>query len=174
MTRLRGTEVQVGARKSARHIKSGIVQKYGTWMEEPDVSAKAIRTMGTNGFELYLAKLGRQEGPLRNLVCGRVQQAAFGLGLRRFLFEDVAAEREQAVTALILLKPLPAGAVGTLSTLSTNRNPEIARAARCVLVTEPEKLRVALTLDESVRSILGDKRFDRGSGWTLQPEPSAL
>jgi hypothetical protein len=38
------------ARKHARHIKSGAVQKYGTWIEESEASAKAIRTIGANGL----------------------------------------------------------------------------------------------------------------------------
>jgi hypothetical protein len=150
-----GREIAVqSARKRARHIKSGAVQQYGAWMEEPEVSAEAIRTIGTNGLKFYLSKLERREGPLQS----KLQKAAFELGLHRFLFADVNAEREQAVTALILLKPLPENGVRELSALSTNSNAGIAGAARCVLVTESGKLLLTRTLDEAIRSQFEDKR----------------
>ena len=94
----RGSEIVVArVRELARGLKSGTVQEYGPWVEKPAASAKAIRAVGTNGLRLYLSKLSRQERP----VGSRLQAAAFALGLRRFLFANVSAEREQAVTALI-------------------------------------------------------------------------
>ncbi len=162
MTRTQGTRgneiVFESVREFARDHKPDTVQEYGSWVEEPAASAKAIRAVGTNGLRLYLSKLSRQERPVRS----RLQEAAFALGLRRFLFANVSAEREQAVTALILLKPLPEQAVRKVRALSNSSDAEIAGAARCVLATEPGKLLLLTrTPDEAIRSHLEDKRFWR-------------
>ena len=130
------------------------MQEYGAWLERPEDSAEAIRAVGTNGLRLYFSKLSRQERSVQK----QKQKAAFALGLRRFLFANVSAEREQSVTALIILKPLPEGAVQKLLALGTNSDAEIAGAARCVLATEPGKLVLTRTPDEAIRSNLEDKR----------------
>jgi hypothetical protein len=101
-----------------------------------EVTLKAIRSIGTNGIKLYLSKLRQPDRPLKD----KIQKKAFAVGLQRFLFADVTAEREQAVTALILLKPLPPTAIQDLLVLSANSNPGISNAARCVLTTEVKKL----------------------------------
>jgi hypothetical protein len=153
-----GSEIAVQcARKRAYHIKSGAVQQYGAWGQEPEVSAKAIRKIGTNGLKFYFSKLEGREVPLQS----KIQKAAFQIGLRCFLFADVNAEREQATTALILLKPLPQDQVRELLALSTNRNARISGAARCVLATELGNLLTTRTSDEAIRSKLEDKRFWR-------------
>jgi hypothetical protein len=113
------------------HTPSGAVRMYGSWVEEPQASAQAIRALGSNGIAFYFRRLKRQDLPIRN----KIQQAAFRVGVGRFVFEDVDAERGQAVTALILLKPLPPGPASELVTLSKNSNGAIAAAARCVLAT---------------------------------------
>jgi hypothetical protein len=145
--------VQSG-RKQARHIQTGAVQRYGAWVEEPEASRRAIKAIGNNGLKLYLFKLRQpQAGTFRT----RMQKAAFAVGLRRFLFPDVSAEREQAVTALILLKPLPKEAERELLVMSTNSHAEIAGAARCVLIGEPGKLLLTRDADEAIRDHFEDK-----------------
>jgi hypothetical protein len=157
MTRSRGepgyeTAVQT-SRRRAQHNKTGAVQRHGSWVETADVSGQAIRAMGTNGLQFNLSKLERRESALP----GKIQMAAFGLGLRRFLFADVGAEREQAVTALILLKPLPENVVRQLTVLSTGSNAEIAGAARCVLIAEASQLFSTRKPGEADRIQLEDK-----------------
>ncbi len=121
------------ARKRARHIKSGAAQDFGTWLEAPEVSKTAIQAIGSNGIAFYFSKLRQQQvGDLRN----KIQELALTIGFRRFLYPDVDAERGQAVTALILLKPLPDPAEQELLIMSTNGSAKIANAARCVLIRE--------------------------------------
>jgi hypothetical protein len=119
----------MGDKMRKGHTKSGAVRKYGSWVETPEASAQAIRAMGTNGIAFYFRRLKRQDLPIRK----RIQQAAFAVGVRHFLFEDVDAERGQAVTALLLLKPLPPSAASELVALSKNSNGAIAAAARVAL-----------------------------------------
>jgi hypothetical protein len=168
----RGREIPVQcARRQARHIKSGAVQQYGTWLEAPEVSAEAIRTIGTNGLSFHFSKLERPEGPLPS----KLQKTAFDLGFRRFLFADVSAERQQAVTALILPKPLPESPVRRLSALSTNSNAGLAGAAHCVLVTEPGKLPRIQNLDEAIRRSVSPGTLSLippAPPWNLKPPPS--
>ena len=105
-------------------------------METPETSAEAIRGIGTNALPFYIGKLARDYGPIERTIAS----VARGVGLHGFLFAEVSAEREQAATALILLKPLPPQLVSDLVTLSTNRNREIAAAAHCALVTRENEL----------------------------------
>ena len=65
---LPGQDVYQSPRKRARHIKSGAVQEYGTWVEDGEASAKAIRAIGTDGLDFYFSKLKREESPLQNKV----------------------------------------------------------------------------------------------------------
>ena len=142
------------SRKQARHIKTGAVQQYGAWAEEPEASRRAIKAIGTNGLKFYFSKLRQpQAGTFRK----RMQKAAFAIGFRRFFFPDVSAEREQAVTALILLKPLPKEAERELLAMSTNGHAEIAGAARCVLIGEPGKMVLTRDADEAIRDHFEDK-----------------
>jgi hypothetical protein len=141
------------ARKTARHIKSGVSRHYGIWSEDPEISKKAIQTIGTKGLEFYLCKLKSQDSVIQRTI----QRAAFGIGLRTFLFPDADAERGQAVTALVLLKPLPEETRGELLRLSTNRNAQIAIAAHCVLIAQPSQLSLMLDPDELIRRGLENK-----------------
>ena len=142
------------ARKRAKYINSGAVQEYGSWLEEPEISKRAIRAIGTNGIAFYLSKLRKPRvGSFRKTI----QDVALAIGSRRFLYPDVDAERDQAVTALILLKPLPEAAERELLITSTNKSVEMARAARCVLVGEPGQLPLTRDLDEAIRSHLENK-----------------
>jgi hypothetical protein len=116
---------------------SGTVKKFGGWLEKPEASANAIRVIGSNALEFYLRKLTRHNGPIES----KMWKIARGLGYRGFLgWEDVEPEREQAVIALILLKPLPREVVSELAILSTNKNREIAAAAHCALTTKVNDL----------------------------------
>lgn len=131
---------------------SGDVRRYGGWMEKPEGSAKAIRVIGTNALPFYLRKLARQAGPIES----KTWEVARAAGFRGFLgYEKIEWERGQAVTALILLKPLPPEAVSQLVALSTNRNREIAAAASCALKTKEKELGL-LHAPISRRSVDGD------------------
>jgi hypothetical protein len=44
---------------------SRAVKKYGSWQEQPEVSAAAVRAMGTNALAFYLWKLTRYNGLLK-------------------------------------------------------------------------------------------------------------
>jgi len=113
------------------------VKKYGDWLETPEASAKAIRGVGTNALTFYLRKLRRHDSPTED----KVYQIARSAGYRGFLWlEHIEPERGQAVTALILLKPLPAEVVSELVNLSTNKNPQIAAAAHCALTINQNEL----------------------------------
>jgi hypothetical protein len=115
---------------------SGAIRRYGDWIETPEASAKAIGGIGTNALGFYLQKLTRHNGPIENSIL----KVAHALGYHGFLVDDVDPERGQAVTALILLKPLPPGVVSELVALSTKRNRQIAAAAHCVLTTKKDDL----------------------------------
>jgi hypothetical protein len=115
---------------------SGVVRKCGDWIESPETSAAAIRSMGTNAINFYLGKLTRQYGPLKRAIF----RSARSLGYHGLLFEEIYPEREQAATALILLQPLPPGAVSVLANLSTNRDPQVAAAAHTVLTSKRSEL----------------------------------
>jgi hypothetical protein len=131
---------------------SGAVRKYGGWLEAPEASASAIRAIGTNSLAFYLGKLTRQVGPIES----KIYKGARVVGFRGFLgVEDVDWVRGQAVTALILSKPLPPEVVSELVTLSTDRNREIAAAAHCALTTKEDDL-VLLHSPASKHSIDAD------------------
>jgi hypothetical protein len=115
---------------------SGAVRKYGGWTETPEASANAIRGIGTNALAFYLQKLRRHVGT-REI---QIEKVARAFGFHGFLFEGVDPERGQAVTALILLKPLPPEVVSKLATLTTNRNRDIAAAAHWALTTKEKEL----------------------------------
>jgi hypothetical protein len=115
---------------------SGAVRKYGDWTETPEASARAIRDIGTNALTFYLGKLTRNSGVIEQTIA----KAARAVGYRGFLFADAYPERGQAVTALILLKPLPSGVTSNLVTLSTSSNREISAAAHCALATTENEL----------------------------------
>jgi hypothetical protein len=117
---------------------SGAVRRWGCWLETPEASANAIRGIGTNGLFFYLHKLRRQPGA-REL---QLAMAARRVGFEDFLFRirGVDSERRQAVTALILLKPLPQEVICELATLGSSSNREIAAAAHCVLTTKENEL----------------------------------
>jgi hypothetical protein len=116
---------------------SGAVRTYGGWMEGPEASVSAIRAIGTNSLGFYLRKLTRHIGPIES----RIYKSARDIGFRGFLgWEDVDWVRGQAVTALILSKPLPPEVTFELMILSTNRNQEVAAAAHCALMTKVNEL----------------------------------
>jgi len=135
MTSINGQTVGQSRHLLARS-PSGEVKRYGAWMETPEASAKAISFIGTNALAFCLWKLTRHIGPLES----KIQKIERAVGFHSFLFLDVSVEREQAVTALILLKPLPPEVIAELGTLSTNRNQEIADAAHCALTTDANGL----------------------------------
>ena len=117
---------------------SGAIRTWGCWIETPQVCASAIRSIGTNALAFYLQKLRRDVGNRE----GQIALAARRVGYEDFLFRirGVDSERGQAVTALILLKPLPPWVVSELLTLSTNRNRDIVAAAHCALTTKESAL----------------------------------
>jgi hypothetical protein len=121
---------QLGNREIMRS-PSGAVRRYGTWLEAPEASAKAIRGIGTNALGFYLRKLTRHVGTRE----AQIATAARTVGFEDFLIRvrGVDSERGQAVTALILIKPLPPEVVSELLTLSTNGHRDIATAALCAL-----------------------------------------
>ena len=132
---------------------SGAIRTWGCWIETPQVCASAIRSIGTNALAFYLQKLRRDVGNRE----GQIALAARRVGYEDFLFRirGVDSERGQAVTALILLKPLPPWVVSELVALSTNRDPDIAGAALCALKTNEEEL-LFLHPPESKHSIDAD------------------
>jgi hypothetical protein len=154
MTFTSGTGFSARVMQSDRMLlrsPSGAVRTYGGWMEKPEASAKAIRAIGTNALAFYLWKLTRHIGPIES----KIHKVARAVGFQDFLFADVSPERGQAVTALILLKPLPPGVVSELVTLSTNGNREIAAAAHCALTTKVNDL-VLLRSPDSKPSVDAD------------------
>ena len=127
--------VKLSDRMTCRTL-SGAFRAWGSWMETPKDSANAICAIGTDGLAFYLRKL-RQSISTREMQIVKVARAA---GFHGFLFEDVYPERQQAVTALIVLKPLPPEVVSELVALSTSRDQDIAAAARCALRAEEKDL----------------------------------
>lgn len=115
---------------------SGAIRTWGSWIETPQASASAIRSIGTNALAFYLRKLRRDVGPSEI----QIAKAARSIGFEDFWIRGVDSERGQAVTALILLKPLPPWMVSELLTLSTNRSRDIAAAAHCALTTKENAL----------------------------------
>ena len=115
---------------------SGAVRTWGSWIETPETSANAIRGIGTNALGFYLRKLRRDVGT-REI---RIAKAARAVGFNDFWIRGVDSERGQAVTALILLKPLPPQVVSELVALSTNKNQDIAAAAQCALRAKEKEL----------------------------------
>ena len=125
---------QLGNREIMR-APSGAVRRYGSWMETSEASANAVRGIGTNAVGFYLRKLRRQVGA-REI---EIATAAHAVGFEDFWIRGIDSERAQAVTALILLKPLSSEVVSELVTLSTNRDRNIAAAACCVLTAKESK-----------------------------------
>jgi len=117
-------------------LASGAVRKWGRWIETPEASANAIHRIGTNAIPFYLRKIRRPIGARET----QIMKIARAVGFRGFLFEDVEPEREQAVTALILLKPLPPQMASELVALTTNMDPYIAGAALCAFRTKEKEL----------------------------------
>jgi len=140
---------QLGFRAVMRS-PSGAVRTWGSWNETPEASAQAVRGIGTNAIEFYLRKLRRQVGTRE----GQIALAARRLGFEDFLLRirGVDSERGQAVAALILLKPLPPEVVSELVILSTNKDQDIAAAARCALSAKENEL-LFLHPPKSKRSI---------------------
>ena len=115
---------------------SGAVRKWGSWLETPQDSGNAIRGIGSNALAFYIRKVGRHIGAPEL----QIMKVARAVGFHGFLFQDAEPEREQAVTAFILLKPLPPLVVSELVALSTNRDPYVAGAALCALRTNEKEL----------------------------------
>jgi hypothetical protein len=144
---------QLNAREVMRS-PSGIVRRWGCWLETPEASAKAIRGIGTNGIGFYLHKLKRDPGAVE----GQIAMAARSVGFENFLFRirAVDSERGQAATALILLKPLPPEVVSEVVTLSTNGNRGIAAAAHSVLTMKGSDLGLLYPSDSRSGSVDAD------------------
>jgi hypothetical protein len=139
MTRMGATGSNPKAMLSDRwrcQAPSGAVRKWGSWLEKPQDSGNAIRGIGSNAFAFYIRKVRRHIGAPEM----QIMKVARAVGFHGFLFQDVEPEREQAVTALILLKPLPPLVVSELVALSTNRDPYICGAALCALQTNEKEL----------------------------------
>jgi hypothetical protein len=98
----------------------------------PEASAQAVCAIGTNGIGFYMRRLRGQSSPILHWI----QQGASRCGVNRFVFGDVEIERQQAATALILLKPLPESTAKELLELSKQGNRAVASAAWCVLDAE--------------------------------------
>jgi hypothetical protein len=132
---VRTERVTMFSQVKIQHPPSGTVREYGCWVEDFEASKRAIQAIGSNAIPLYIGKLSQRD---RTGFPGEIRKAALRLGL--VSFQDANVERQQAVTALILLKPLPARVVREVAVLSTNSNSEISGAARCVLATQPSRL----------------------------------
>jgi hypothetical protein len=122
--------------KEIMRLPFGAVMRYGSWLETSETSANAVRGIGTNALAFYLRKLRRQVGT-REI---RIAEVARAVGFNDFWIRGVDSERGQAAIALILLKPLSPEVVSELVTLSTNRDGNIAAAARCVLTVRESEL----------------------------------
>ena len=120
----------VGARsiESAEQLDEG-GRKYGSQRERPAVSLAAIQMMGADGLPFIMHKLARQEATFTKWA----QRFAYRCGIRYPLFANREAERAQAVTALLVLSPLPADAVSQLQTLSRNNTNSVGLFATYLL-----------------------------------------
>jgi hypothetical protein len=103
---------------------------YGSTLETPEASLKAIQEMGTNAIPFVFGKLQRRLSPIQKLIL----KVYSWRGGKRRLFADTIAERRQAVTALLCLSPLPEEWVGRIRKLSTNGHPETRMYAQAVLI----------------------------------------
>jgi len=69
------------AGKRARHMKSAAVQEYGSWVEQPETSKKAIQAIGNDGLDFYLSEVRQQPA---GALQWKTQKAAFAIGLAVF------------------------------------------------------------------------------------------
>lgn len=102
---------------------------YGASKPTAAQALRAVQAIGTNALPFLIQKLGRRESKSQEWI----QASAFKCGIKARLFDNVSLQREQAVTALIVLMPLPSHSVRQLETLSTNADNNIKSAAQCVL-----------------------------------------
>ena len=104
-------------------------RKYGNSKRNPNESLAAIRAIGTNGLPFIMRKFVRRESRLQRWI----DTSASKCGLRRSLFKDANVERAQAVTALIVLRPLPPQVISELKVLSSKKDVTISPPANFVL-----------------------------------------
>jgi hypothetical protein len=102
---------------------------YGSQKESPSITLRAIQQIGTNGLPFIFSKLQRRD----NAVTVWFQNCLRRCGFKRSLFPNPQLERGQAVTALLVLLPLPPSAFSQLSTLSKNNTNAVGLSAGYVL-----------------------------------------
>lgn len=126
------TETQPGWHSVIKTFSLGNL-KYGSFQEKPEKAQEAICAIGTNALPFLFAKLEQPDSPIQR----RIQSFASGIGIKHRFFSLPMAERWQAVTALVYLRPLPDQSVRQLLALSTNADRRVADAASYV-VTAPK------------------------------------
>jgi hypothetical protein len=175
MSHFEDQRVWHGDHMTLRH-PSGAVERYGSWLEPPEASAQAIRAMGSNGIAFYMRRLKSPAPPphySQTPMRERIQAMAYLFGIRHPLFNDIEAERRQATTALILLRPLPPGSSKELLELSKGTN-GIAVAAQCVLQA-PENWKPWSTNDSrAAEAEARAKLLNTLAGLGIQPPPGVL
>lgn len=113
------------------HVSSMMAmgQQYGTtgavWQ-----SFAALDSFGTNAIPYFLSKLQDSD----SFVEKKATHLAWKHGVKSLPFRNAICERAQSVTALIHLRELPPGTLQMLASLSTNAPPDIAQAAKHVLL----------------------------------------
>jgi hypothetical protein len=111
------------------NAKPSAVARDGSLRARPEAATQAVCAIGTNGIGFYMRRLRGRSPPILH----GIQQLALRCGVNPSLFRDVETERQQAATALILLKPLPPSTATELLQLSKESNRAVANAAWCVL-----------------------------------------
>lgn len=104
-------------------------RRYGSFLETPRGAREAFQDIGTNALAFLLYKLKRSETRSHKPI----QMLAIKYGFKRLPLPSIDAERQQAVTGLIFLSPLPPDYLPQVSALATNADPKVATAAKCVL-----------------------------------------
>ena len=100
--------------------------------EKAYVSVAAIRAIGTNGLPFLIRKLGSRRLPL----ILRLEDWAFGRGIGLPFLADPDMERAQAVTGLLALGPMPAGALDQLQKLRSDSRGRILDSVGWVLAAQ--------------------------------------
>lgn len=103
---------------------------YGTTnAADQGLSVKAIQALGTNALPYVMAKLSRPQPAFMHLL----ERWANKIGFHPAFLRDPRCERYQAVTALVMLSPLPPDAIEEVKKLSTDKDRDLSAQATFIL-----------------------------------------
>ncbi len=112
-------------------------RKYGSTNESLQAMA-AVQSMGTNGLPFLMKKFRQQDSRL----VWWAEHHLWKVGLTRSLLRSHNVEREQALTALLILSPLPPAHVQELKRMRDDSDQRISAAASFAFDYATGKMRV--------------------------------